>query len=168
MERTPFLPDSELPTPIEQSIEDPGRQAQEAMPREARITEGLFVAEALSRRPQILYEKVAKLENTEEPFEKLHERRVEVRDEPTTSPVVSIGSIVATMPPPPQTEPAIASPPAVTALLPDDNVMTPHSSGVSLSLSSVLRSSFYRRAILMGFGSAFALLMLISLIAVLT
>lgn len=164
MERPPFIPNSELPTPIDESIETLPRQGEETIPNEAKITEGLFVAEALSRQPHMLYEKISKIENTEEPFEKMHERQVEVKDEPTQSPVVSIGSVVASMTPP-QIDPQVAQT-AEPVSFADDMIAAPQAGSTFLSV--LLQSAVYRRAILFGLGGAVILLLSLLLIALLT
>ncbi len=164
METTPYSPDTELPTPIESPIETLPQQP-ESVPHEAQITEGLFVAEALSRQPQILYEQVGKTQdNSLEPFEKMHERKVEVRDEPTTSPVVSIGSVVADMPNPQTAYSGTATLPGTN---PGNDAMQQNAVPGSNS-TSIFSSPVYRQAMMMGFLAALVAVALFLFVMLLT
>ena len=164
MERTPFSPDTELPAPIKSPIEKLLQQS-EMLPREAQITEGLFVAEALSRQPHMLYEQVGRTLQSDEPFEKTLERKVEVKDESTTSPVVSIGSVVADIPIP-QTAYTTVSTSSQSSGVRDD--LMQQSATTAAGLKGILSSPIYQQAMMMGFLAALVVVALFLFVMLLT
>lgn len=135
----PAFPLEMLPPPSD-------RERAEVKP-ELTVEEDEFVKHAMEKLPEAVLPHVVSAAENDQPLEAVYERRHEVKDEATVTPMVPIGNVISNMPitPTPKKAKPVTKPILIKPL-PD------------VAPQAIHQTFTYKRAMLAGFGSGIVII----------